>query len=322
MSVAPAVHPSPRDRWERDSIQSVGASELAAIVGADPRRGPLSIYAAKVAKKLDEPERSWLVFGRRVEGAILDGYVDKTLRRVRHNAAADLERWYHPEQPRLSATPDGLVDEPVEDARVVEAKAVAYMRREEWAEEPPLQFVVQVQAQMACTGLPRGDLVALMWGVYITEPVTLQPNAEFMAVALEAVDRFWWHVENRVPPDADAKPETRDAIRRLWPTDNGQSLALTHQDLALVHAWDVACLRLEEAERQEDELQNKLRTRMGDALIGYLPDRSSLVLKGSKVEAQKCACGREIRREYTRRTLRRWFPHDLKKALKAAHKEK
>jgi len=69
-------------------------------------------------------------------------------------------------------------------------------------------------------------------------------------------------------------------------------------------------------------LENKLRVRMGEAVIGYLPDRSSLVLRGSPVAAQVCLCGREVRAPYTRRALKRWLPQDLKKALKAAHKEK
>lgn len=320
MSAAPALHLSVRDRWERDSINSVGASELAAILGFDERRGALSIYAAKVGKKLDEPERSWLAFGRRVEGAILDGYADKTGRKVRHNAAADLERFYHPDQPRLSATPDGLDDE--RPQAVVEAKAVAYMKREEWHEEPPVPFVIQVQAQMGCTVRTRGELVALMWGIYITDPVTLKPDPEFMALALEAVSKFWWHVENQRPPEADNKPETANAIRGLWPTDNGQAIALGQDTLDMACALDVAKLRAKHYEDEAELLENQLRVRMGDAVIGYLPDHSSLLLKGTAVAPQLCGCGRQIKKGFTRRPLKRWLPQDLKKALKAASKEK
>jgi predicted phage-related endonuclease len=311
-----------RDRWERDSIHSVGASELAAILGADARRGALSIYAAKVGKKLDEPERSWLAFGRRVEGAILDGFADRTGRKVRHNAAADIERFYHPDQRLLSATPDGFVDEPAPDDDTIEAKAVGFMKREEWHEEPPIQYVIQAQAQMACAVRRQGHLVALMGGIYISDPVTLTPNAEFISLALEAVERFWWHVQNQRPPEADGKPETRDAIRRLWPTDDGTAIALNDDDLDLVHEWDVAKARLDAATDHEEELQNMLRARMGDATLAYLPDRSSLVCKASHVDDQKCGCGAVVRRGHIRRQLKRWFPQDLKRAIKASRKEK
>lgn len=316
MSAAPAIVPSARERWERDSLQSVGASELAAILGADPRRGQLAIYAAKIARKLDTPEHAWLAWGRRVEGAILDGYSDKTGRRVEPNGSTEMRSWLHPDQPRLRATPDGLTSDP---DGVVEAKAVAYMRREEWAAEPPLHYQIQVQAQMACTGRGRGELVALMWGIEISDPVLVPPNADFMALALEAVARFWWHVENGVPPKADGLPETRAAIRRLWPVDDGAVVTLGAGDVEIADQWEAATMRRRAAEKDEEEQENRLRAHLAAARVGYLPDGSALVCRSSAIPAQLCDCGREIRRGYARRDLRRYA--DARKALRAAHKE-
>lgn len=292
-----------RERWERDAHLAVGASELAAVLGVDRYRGPLAIYAAKVAKKLDEPERSWLTFGRRVEGAILDGWSDKTGIALHHNDTMD--SFFHAKQPRLRATPDAWVR--AAGARlpqkVVQAKAVAYAKREDWQESPPQHFEIQVQAEMACAGAASGDLVALIGGVYITDPVTFTPNPGFIAAALEAVERFWWHVTNQQPPEADGKPETRHAINRLWPTDDGRAVALGEDTRQLAEEWEAAKLDKRRAEDLVEELQNRLRARMGDALVAYLPDKSTLTLK-------KTATGR---------VLRHYYPHQLKQALNQAH---
>ncbi len=283
-AAAPAIVHSAREQWLAERQKGVGASELAAILGVDPRRGPLSVYAEKVAGRLSEEEESWLAFGRDVEGAIAKGYEHKTGRIVRDLGAYEIVR--HPSLPILGATldrrQDGSARYPTPAGAsgegALELKAVGFHKAHEWAEDPPLFFVVQLQAQMGCAVLEWGSLGALFGGISIADPVDLVPNAPFMDAALAAVERFWWHVDNRVPPGADAKPETREAIRRLWPKDDGETVPLDTTALDLVAKWENLKLARDTAKDAAEGLENQLRALIGAASFASLPDGSLLSL--------------------------------------------
>lgn len=316
---------SPREEWLEERRKGVGASEVAAILGVDPRRGPLAVYADKIAARPSEEEEIYMTFGRDVEVAIARGYSRKTHRVILPRNAYEIVR--HPALPILGATLDFECDPskeypapitaagvPAEGAGILETKAVGFHKRDEWVEDTPLNFVVQVQMQMACRGRTWGSLGALMGGIAIADPVDMLPNPEFVEVALKAVAEFWWRVENRNPPEADAKPATRDAIRRLWPGDNGTAIAFTQEDQALVDAWEAAGERKGEAEERYDRLVNQLAVRLGDASEGRCPDGSSYRYHAEAVAAQLCrgGCGTEVKKAHTRRVPRRWWPKGLR----------
>lgn len=306
-----------REAWLKERRLGVGASDVPAILGEDPRKGAFAVWESKVNDKpSQEDEESWLTFGRDVEAAIARGYSRKTGRAILPRQEFEIVK--HPDLPILGATldfeidpsenypaPAGIVGAP----GVLETKAVGFHKAHEWASEPPLAFVIQVQVQMACRGRAWGSLGALMGGIVIAEPIDLTPDPEFMAVVLERVERFWWHVTNRIPPEADAKPETRAAIRRLWGGVEGETLALNEYDLGMVQDWEEAKTRKAKAEEEYDCAVNTLAVRMGNATTGYLPDGSAFLYSREDVKAAACkGCGAEIRKAFTRRVARRWFP--------------
>lgn len=319
MTTAPALIRSSREQWLAERRKIIGASEVAAILGVDPRRNALSVYADKVAGKLDESDESWLAFGRDVEAAIAKGYSYRTGRPVRDLGADTIQR--HPDLHFLGATLDRVTEgsdtypAPASGPGPLELKAVGFHRESEWREEPPLQYVVQVQIQMACTGAPWGSLGALFGGIRIAEPADMMRDDRFLKVAYELLARFWWQVQRRQPPEADGSEVSREAIKRLWPVDDGQAVTLLEADRLLADRWEVAKLRQKEAEETRDEIENKLRVRIGEAQRGDLPDRTALMLKAESVKAQLCkGCGKEIRGGFTRRVLRRWRPQDKRGA--------
>lgn len=305
-----------RESWLKERAKGVGASEVAAILGEDPRRGALAIYADKVAGKPPEDEEEWLSFGRDVESAIARGYSRKTGRPILPRTEFEIVK--HPDLAILGATLDFEISAsdkypaPGPGDGVLETKAVGFHKAHEWASEPPLMFAIQVQVQMACRGRAWGSLGALMGGIQIAEPVDMTPNPAFMTVVMERVERFWWHVEHQVPPEVDAKPETRAAIRRLWGGDADKAIALEDADVEVVNLWEVAKALKDRTEDEYDLIVNKLAVRMGDASTGHLPDGSAFIYSVETVKASACACGKQLRKEFTRRVPRRWWPQHLR----------
>ena len=284
-----AVLSSPREQWLLARRECLGASDVAAVLGVDPRRGPLAVYASKVGD-VDADETRWMRWGRLVEGAIAEGYSEQTGRPIADLGAHEIQK--HPDVPFLGATLD-RVTSPSElnpgpaaincgqdglYAVPLECKAVAGFKAKEWAEDPPLHFQVQLQAQLACTGAQWGSLVALIGGLAIAWKDMLRDD-ELIAGMLPKLEEFWLRVQRRQPPEADGLPGTGAAIKKLWAHEDGETVALDGEALALAEKLDVARAEEKAASRRALDAENKLRARMGSASFGLMLDGSFLGLR-------------------------------------------
>lgn len=311
---SPAVQLDARERWLAARRELLTASDCAAVLGVDPRRGPLAVYASKVGQ-IEQEQTAWMKWGRRVEGAIADWYAEETGRPVVDLGAHEIQR--HPDVTWLGCTLDrvtaGSAAHPDPAGNYsshvnglgprtgpLDAKAVAGFKAAEWREDPPLHYVVQVQVQMACTGAQWGGLVALIGGIALAWR-DVQRDDAFLAAALPKLEEFWLRVQRRDPPEADALPGTSEAIRRLWAHADGETIPLDDEALSIVTQWDAAKVVRDSAEETKEEAENRLRARLGFASYGRLPDGSVLTLK----ETNR---GGYTVQPTSFRVLRRWWP--------------
>lgn len=289
MSQAPAIGHDARAQWLARRRELVTASDAAAILGADPRRGALQVYLEKTTDQELVEETRWMRFGRKVEGAIADWYEHDTNRATLDLGALEIQR--HPDLPWLGATLDretaGSIKHPapggVHDASVgpLEAKAVAGFKASEWREDPPLQYIVQLQIQMACTKASWGTLAALIGGVSLVWRDQLRDEA-FLAAALPVLEEFRARVLRRDPPPSDGLEGTHEAVKRAWPLADGATIAIEPDVLSMVDEWERHKAAAKLVEREVRAAEDDLRVRMGDATFGALTDGSFLTLKTTK----------------------------------------
>ena len=296
---SPAIVHSARDQWLLERRELVTASDCAAIIGEDPRRGPLAVYASKVGD-VEAVETRPMLRGRRFEGAIADEYADQTGRPVA--SLGEFETTRHPLISWLGATLDRLTEsveacpgplpmladlhpgtDPVLGVRgrVPLQIKMAIGSAHDWKDEPPLGYIVQVQVEMACIGSPWGALAALV-GPGPLATVDLIRDDAFFAALVPQLERFRWHVANRIPPEADGKPGTSAAIRRLWAGEDGETVPLDGEAERLVSEWEAAKGRTEAADATATELENRLRARLAGASFGALPDGRFLTRRLTK----------------------------------------
>ncbi len=304
-----------REQWLMQRRTLLTASDIAAVLGVDPRRGPLQVYLSKV-KGTDTDETDWMAFGRDVEDAIAKGYERKSGRPVQTLGAHYISR--HPDVPWLGATLDrqalGCERTPPPvlchaGPVPLECKAVGLMKRQEWEEDPPLHYVIQLQFQMACTSAMWGSLCALLGGVSIVWKDLVRDDG-FLESALPALEEFWMRVQRQNPPPADALPGTTEAVKRAWAEANGATVPLNDPAiLDMVERWEHAKVACRQQESTVDQLANQLRVHLGDATFGALPDGSFITLKNQKRDGFTVAPT-----EF--RVLRRWWPKGLKRANK------
>lgn len=282
-AAAPAIVHDARGQWLLARRELVTASDVAALIGEDPRRGPLAVYASKVGD-IETAETVPMRRGRRFEGAIADEYQDQTRRPVACLGEYEITR--HPSIPWLGATLDRVTVGSAATPAPSEGKAPLQIKMAigsagEWKDEPPLHYVVQVQVEMGCFGSTWGALAALV-GPGPLAAVDLVRDDDFLLALVPQLERFRWHVANRIPPEADGKPGTSAAIRRLWAGEDGETVALDAEAAKLVLQWEQAKDRISGAKDTAETLENQLRARLGSASFGALADGSFLTLRLQK----------------------------------------
>jgi predicted phage-related endonuclease len=286
------------EEWLAERRKHIGASDCAAILGFDPRRGPLAVYEEKVLGR-ETPDNDWLRFGRKVEGAIADMYAVKTGREVEDMGATHFE--FHPlvDFP-LACTLDrtvmhGSLFGPLELKNIGDfSSAKAY------EEDPHLHHQIQLQIQIACLDSTWGSLAALFPGYNLVWK-DLERNDDFLETVYPELENFWRHVVDKVPPPVESHRDL-EVVKRLYPADSGETVALDIHEMGLVNDWQARKKEAKEKETRAKELEAHLRAAMGDATWGALPDGTFLSLKTTKCKGYTSVVD-SLPYEY--RTLRR-----------------
>lgn len=272
-----------RDAWLAARSTFVGASESAALFGCGySGQNALTVYASKVRPEENDFGASQaMIVGSLIEPGLvrvfehfagLPAYLEKPFR-VRHA----------PEHHFLAATLDAEALDP--EAVPVELKNVDARLMAQWADDEmdgcPLKFHVQVQHQLAVTGASHAYLMGLIGG---NRPVIrrLERNEEFVGVLVARVTEFWGFVQRReLPTDLIdwSESATSDAIKRLHPDDNGETVVLPAEAQVWYEQLEDAKAAVKEAEKLRDEAKNKLCAAIGDNTFGVLRDGTQLSWK-------------------------------------------
>jgi len=294
-----------RDAWLKERRSGIGASEAAAVLGASPWKTAVDLWAEKVGiVEPPEDETEWLKWGRRLEPAIVDAYMEETGRIVIRgdNPWRLLRSTKHP---FLLTTLDGEIV-PIDDRGpgVFEGKTAVIFKKDEWSEEPPIQYQIQNQHQLLVTRyLWGGDAVLIGGSRFLYQDFT--PNPEFQDLLLKRLETFWELVVKEQPPSLDGSESAKELLRRLYPKEQaGKIIALPPDALT----WDRELLDTKESlkvlKAREDALKAKFMEALGDAERGVLPGGDGYTLKAIHKEPYtvKAQDYRELRRFAARGT--------------------
>ena len=263
---------------EKDRVEarrhSVGASESPALFGLGYEdQTPLSIYAEKVAGRNGEKTGENLLVGTVMEPSLRQLFTHITGVAVVQSAKTYRDRTY----PRMTATPDGIVDD--NDFGVLEMKMIGRHQSHLWQHGSPLRTQIQLQHQMAVTGLDYGWIFGLAGTEVISE--RHERNDEFIEALRDKVQLFWACVEERREPDASGKKCDHQALRALHPDDSGESKLFPQEMEEVFEALLFTTEKRKSLEKQEDAFKAQLQQFLGDATYGEMPDGRSCSWKTS-----------------------------------------
>lgn len=274
-----------RAEWLKHRQRGLGASDVAAVFGVSPYKSLLALYHEKRGDiEMPEVEREALYWGRHLEGPIAKRYAEETKRRVQLEVPFNI-RW-HPTQEFMFATLDATAEvvggtsiaAPAGGPGVTEIKNVGFFKKEEWRDEPPLPFLIQVNHQMAVTGREWGSFAFLVGGNQFMWADVPRNNA-FIEVLIAKAREFWQRVLDARPPEVDGSDSTRELLKQLYPKDSGRIIALPKPLIEVDE--ELVKLKAEQKKLQgrRDELENQLKYGIQDATVATLDNGAVYTFK-------------------------------------------
>ena len=265
-----------REQWLKVRKQGIGASDAAAAVGLNPYQSPLELWMIKTGRDglLPAPDpndiHTPLYWGNLLEPKVAEAYAKTTGNKVRRiNAVLQ-----HPDadKPWMLTNLDYTVaGNP--DVQILECKTAGFHGARLWADGVPEYIQYQVQHQLAVTGKQAADVAVLVCGQELRiHRIDRDKDVIERLIALEHA--FWHLVETDTPPEADGSDSADQALRALYPHDDGESLDLT-EDTALNGDFgemlDIR-ERLARLSERETRLKQRIQQHLGHATRAYFAD--------------------------------------------------
>lgn len=181
----------------------VSASEIAAVCGLNPWRGPGDVWADKLGLtgQTEQEQTEDIERGNELEHAL----VHWTGRRILQHVATNKETFRSKTDELALATPDGFaVDFAGGATATIEVKAPSWRTARDWSDPKevsdgcPKYYLVQAQWQMGVLGLGEGYVSGLVDGRLWVYRLAFS-EALYQALLARAKD-FWRSVEAREPP--------------------------------------------------------------------------------------------------------------------------
>lgn len=245
--------------WEEERRHSLGASEVAAILGLSPYVTPLSVFRSKMGVPDDfDPELAYI---GHAEEAVMEGWLRRFRPEIGEILPAQMLRsvqypWLHASLDRR-VMKDGLI-------LPIQMKTAHAFASADWKEGVPLAVQVQVQTEIAVFDVPAAYALAFVGGRgFHLHPI--QRDEDFIQDYLIPKTLAFWenHVLQGVAPDASNVAELAD----LYPSDpekviTGSELVLEAADRRAVLLSDI---KAQEAEA--DALTMTIGQYMADAEV-------------------------------------------------------
>lgn len=266
---------SDREEWLKVRREGIGGSDAAGVLGVSPWSSPVRVFTDKVLGEEDRDTEP-MYWGRTLEPVILAHYAKETGR----EAKSDGRLLRSVANPFMQVTLDGTqvaIDK--DGPGFVEVKNTRFGM----SEGVPEHYWVQMQHQFAVTGFKWGSFAVLTMG------------SEFFWCDVERDDGFidetlipreaelWSRVLAKGPtPSPDATQATLDALKRLYPRDNGETVELGGDFLDMDAERQTIAVELSRLEVDKRGIDNAIKAKLGDATAGVLPNGRTYTWKARK----------------------------------------
>jgi putative phage-type endonuclease len=270
-----------RESWLALRTLGIGSSDAAAVLGISRYKSAFQLYQEKLGlEPISRNERELLTWGNILEEPIAQRYASETGRQVRNPRDGSIDGFAIQRSldvPFMLSSVDRFTTNParVDDGEgVLEIKNAHFFVGKTWIEtrEPPLEFQVQVQHQLAVTGSKWGSIAGLIGGSKFLW-ADVPRDDEFIELLIKAEADFWQRLKDENPPEPDGSAASTEALNRMFARESsgiivplGAALIDAHVELQDAKA------REKKAELEKKAAENQIKLAIGEAAGGRLPD--------------------------------------------------
>lgn len=272
-----------REQWLEYRRTGIGGSDASTIVGLNPYSSPYYLFCDKMGALPEKDDTEAMRQGRDLEQYVADRWMERTGKTCRRNNYM----WRSTRWPWMLADIDREI---VGENAGLECKTTSPYNKHDFAGgEVPLTYYAQCQHYMAVMGFDRMYLAVLVLNRGFYDFVIDRDDDEIEALAA-AEGEFWDLLRREEPPPIDGSEATQDALRLMYPEEDGRlSLNLPQsadRDLnRLVQLQGV----IKDLKAECDAIKNEMMARMGDAALADTSSKrcSWVTRKKSSIDTKK-----------------------------------
>jgi len=244
--------------------KGIGGSDAPAILGVDPYRSALEVYAEKLGLIEKKEDSEAMRIGRDLEEYVALRFTEKTNKKVRKTN----KLFVHPKFPWMIGHIDRLI---VGEKAILECKTTSPMTYEvfEKGEYPP-SYYVQCMHYLAVTGFQKAYLAILIlnrsFKVY-----EIERDEEEIEALIEAERHFWEdHVLKGIPPEPDGSESAQRVINKLYGekrTKRNEAVNLYGNEQKLMRYLELD-EQIKILEKEKEAIKQEIQLMLGESELG------------------------------------------------------
>lgn len=238
----------------------IGGSDAGAVMGMNPYSSPFAVWAEKTGKVEGFAGNLTTKVGAYLEDLVAQLFTEETGKKVRRKNKMMVNTDY----PWACADVDRMV---VGEKALLEIKTTnsfPAMKKIRGGEYPE-QWYCQMTHYLAVTGLEKAYLAVLV-NCRDLRIFELERDEDEIRTLMDAERAFWEKVTQDVPPEADGSEATTEALVKVYPESNEDTVLLINGDLLEQRARLLTAKKA--LETDIDEINNKIKSEMGTAERG------------------------------------------------------
>ncbi len=245
-------------KTQTDRKTFIGSSDIAGIMGISRWSTPLQLWAEKTGKvePKDLSDNEAVELGTELEDFVAQKFQRKTGLKVRRYS----KDYAHAEFGYMRAHVDRLIEGTDE---LLECKTCSAWKAKEWeGEDIPQEYILQVMWQLGITGRRIGHIAVLIGGQSFKYK-KIEFDYELFTSMVTCAKSFWDCVINDTPPMSTGADN--DFIVELHP-DSNEEIQDAEELNDTIALRQETCMHIDELEKQKDEVEAKIKQRIGDNL--------------------------------------------------------
>ena len=248
-----------RQAWLDLRNSGLGGSDAAVIMGMNPWKSRLALWAEKSGQKKPEDlsGNQRVYWGQKNEANIADWFEEVTGKQVRRRGMMR-----SCEHPWMLASVDREV---IGEKAGLEIKTAGVDQAKLWGEdEIPDMYYLQCQWYMAVTGYDRWYIAVLIGGNDARWNV-VERNQEQIDQLIEAGKNFWQMVQDLIPPPPDGSDSAREVLNEKYPGGKTEPVTMTEPEaVQAMVAYRLLAKQADELKKQTEAVKQHIMELMGD----------------------------------------------------------